>query len=215
MNQHETSMMSLPGSKGEHALQIELGSEKRALGFYNNQVLGYLNPAMREFVAKQSMMFIATSDASGECDCSFRAGGTGFVWAVTEKHLLWPEYRGNGVVASGGNVRENPHMGVLFIDFVEHTMGLHVNGKAQLRDDGAFDVLPPQIRKAVAEENKTVGGKKPVFWFLLEVEEAYMHCSKHIPRLVPAEKSIDWGTDDVVRKGGDFFKVKAEKQAAL
>lgn len=214
MSEHETQQPSLPGSSGEHALQLELGSEKRALGFYNNQMLDHLNPAMREFIAKQTMMFIASSDAHGECDCSFRAGGAGFVRVVDQKHLIWPEYRGNGVVASGGNVRENPHMGVLFMDFLEHTIGLHVNGKAFLREDGAFGVLPKDVRKAVESENATTGGKKPAFWFLLEVEEAYIHCAKHIPHLVPYEKSIEWGTDDVARKGGDFFKVKVEKKLA-
>ena len=212
MTEHETDKPSLPGSNGEHILQLELGSEKRALGFYNNQMLDYLNLPMQEFIAKQTMMFIASSDAHGECDCSFRAGDAGFVWVVDKKHIMWPEYRGNGVVASGGNVKENPHMGVLFMDFLENTIGLHINGKAFLREDGAFDALPAEIQKAVAAENATTGGKKPAFWFLLEVEEAYIHCAKHIPHLVPYEKSIDWGTDDVVRKGGDFFKVKAEKK---
>ena len=215
MTEHETNKPHLPGSKGEHALQIELGSDKRALGFYNNQMLDYLNPAMQEFIAQQSMMFIASSDAHGECDCSFRSGGTGFVWVVDQKRIMWPEYRGNGVMASGGNVKENPHLGVLFMDFIEQTIGLHINAKAHLREDGAFDGLPEKILKAVAEENATTGGKKPAFWLLLEVEEAYIHCAKHIPHLAPAEKNIDWGTDDVVKKGGDFFNVKAEKKRGM
>ncbi len=41
------------------------------------------------------------------------------------------------------------------------------------------------------------------------VEEAYIHCSKHIPRLAPVPRSRAWGTDDVKRKGGDFFGAKA------
>jgi predicted pyridoxine 5'-phosphate oxidase superfamily flavin-nucleotide-binding protein len=215
MSEHNTEKPKLPGSHGEHALQIELGNEKRALGFYNNQMLDYLNPAMQEFIAKQTMMFIASSDAHGECDCSYRAGEPGFVWVVDKKHIMWPEYRGNGVVASGGNVKENPHMGILIMDFLENTIGLHINGKAFLREDGAFDVLPAEFQQKVAAENATTGGKKPAFWFLVEVEEAYIHCAKHIPRLVPYEKSIDWGTDDVVKKGGDFFSVKAEKKREM
>lgn len=212
MSEHKTGKPLLPGSNGERVLQRELGNEKRALAFYSKQMLDHLNPAMREFVAQQSMMFVASSDAHGECDCSFRSGGVGFVRAVDQKHLLWSEYRGNGVMASGGNVIENPHMGLLFVDFLRHTIGLHVNGKAHLREDGAFDVLPKNIRRAVADENASSEGKKPAFWFLLEVEEAYIHCAKHIPHLAPIEKKIDWGTDDVVRKGGDFFDVKADKK---
>ncbi len=212
MSERETNAPHLPGSDGEHALQIELGTEKRALGFYNNQMLDYLNDEMQKFIAKQSIMFVASSDTHGECDCTFRGGEPGFVRVIDKKRIVWPEYRGNGVTASGGNVRENPHLGILFMDFVESTMGLHINGKAWLSAEGSFEGLPEDVQNFINDENATIGGKKPVFWFLLEVEEAYAHCAKHVPQYVPAEKVLDWGTDDVVKKGGDFFKVKAEKR---
>ena len=41
-----------------------------------------------------------------------------------------------------------------------------------------------------------------------KVEEAYIHCSKHIPKLKKQDKIIHWGTDDEKLKGGDFFKTK-------
>lgn len=203
----------LPGSRGEHTLQVELGSDRRAIAFYGNQMLDRLNPAMQRFIARQSLMFIASADGRGECDCSFRAGDPGFVVVVDEKHVMWPEYRGNGVMASGGNVRENPHMGLLLMDFGE-TVGLHINGRAELREDGAFVGLPAEVRRFVQQERTSSGGKRPAFWFLVEVEEAYLHCSKHIPRLVPGDKVIDWGTDDDVKKGGDYFGVRAGRQRA-
>ena len=43
---------------------------------------------------------------------------------------------------------------------------------------------------------------------VVQVEEAYIHCSKHIPRLQKLDKTIHWGTDDPVSKGGDFFRAK-------
>jgi uncharacterized protein len=212
MSNASTTESVLPGSAGEHTLQIELGNERRALGFYNNQMLDYLNAAMQEFIARQSMMFIASADAHGECDCSFRAGGVGFVRVVDRKRVLWPEYRGNGVTASAGNVKENPHMGLVFIDFVKDTIGLHINGKAELSVDGTFDNLPEEVQRYIHSENTTAQGKKPAFWFLIEVEEAYAHCAKHIPRFAPADKNMDWGTDDEVKKGGDYFGVRAARQ---
>ena len=42
----------------------------------------------------------------------------------------------------------------------------------------------------------------------IEVEEAYIHCSKHIPLLKSLDKEIHWGTDNEKFKGGDFFKTK-------
>lgn len=69
----------MSGSHGEHALQQQYGTKKRAENFYDRQVLDYLNRSMREFIEQQEMVFIATADANGECDCSFRAGLAGFV----------------------------------------------------------------------------------------------------------------------------------------
>lgn len=214
MNGSRPESPPLPGSAGEHALQAEWGNEKRAQAFYRNQMLDHLNPAMQAFIAEQSMLFIASADGHGECDCSFRAGGAGFVRVVDAKRVLWPEYRGNGATASAGNVKENGHLGLLLMDFVHDTVGLHINGKAWLSQDGVFPELPEETRRFIAAETAAGGGKKPAFWFLVEVEEAYLHCAKHVPRLRPADKDLDWGTDDDVKKGGDYFGVRAARQRA-
>src|SRR6516225_9047377 len=94
---------NLPGSRGEHELQERYGTRSRAEAFYKRQVLSYLNPNMRTFIASQEMFFLATADGHGECDVSFRAGEPGFVHVLNERTLLLPEYRGNGVLASLGN----------------------------------------------------------------------------------------------------------------
>ncbi len=203
--------MANPGSRGEHELQERFGTTKRALAFYNNQVLDYLNPLMQAFVTHQEMLFIATADAHGECDCSFRAGLPGFVHILDEKTLLYPEYRGNGVVASLGNIAENPHIGMIFIDFFESTVGLHVNGTATIMENATLidrSDIPDEIRQDIAVE----GGRKPERWVIVEVEEAYIHCSKHIPLLEKRDKTIHWGTDDIVCKGGDYFQAKTSRR---
>src|SRR5262249_4699569 len=111
------------GSHGEHLLQEQLGSSARANAFYRKQMPDRLNAWMRKFIAKQEMVFIASADANGECDCSFRAGMKGFVRVLDEQTLVYPEYRGNGVLASLGNVVDNPHLGMIFVDFFRHTIG--------------------------------------------------------------------------------------------
>ena len=87
---------------------------------------------MRQFIQRMEMAFIATSNRSGECDCSFRAGPAGFIKVVDERTLAYPEYRGNGVMASLGNMLEKPHIGVFLADFTHDLIGLHVNGHASL-----------------------------------------------------------------------------------
>ncbi|MCH8242887.1 MAG: pyridoxamine 5-phosphate oxidase, partial [Planctomycetes bacterium] len=89
--------MANPGSEGEHKLQRRHGTEDRAQAFYRKQMLTYLNDDMRRYIARQEMVFIATSDSRGDCDCSFRGGLPGFVHVWDKKRLAFPEYRGNGV----------------------------------------------------------------------------------------------------------------------
>lgn len=197
----------LPGSNGEHALQEQYGTVKRASTFYDRQMLDYLNVKMRRFIERQEMVFIATSDSKGACDCSFRAGLPGFVVVLDEKTLLYPEYRGNGVWASLGNISENPHIGMMFIDFIQDTIGLHVNGKAKIMENAELlqrHDLPASIR----QETRIERGRQPERWVLVEVEEASIHCSKHIPLFAKRDKRIHWGSDDMRSKGGNYFHAK-------
>ncbi|MBV8377978.1 MAG: pyridoxamine 5'-phosphate oxidase family protein [Verrucomicrobia bacterium] len=195
------------GSAGEKLLQEKFSTEKRAQAFYSHQVLNYLNERMREFIACQEMVFIATADEHGESDCSFRAGPKGFVEVVNERELRYPEYRGNGVMASLGNLVGNAHVGMLFIDFFESKIGLHVNGTARIVEEPCY--ADPELQKT-AEGSRA--GSPVEHWVEVKVEEAYIHCSKHIPRLKKVPKDIFLGTDEAVRKGGDYFGVKRAKE---
>ena len=192
----------IPGSDGEHRLQREFGTERRAHAFYDHQVLDRLSERMQAFIAAREMMFVSTADAAGNCDCSIRAGPPGFVRVVGEHTLAYPEYRGNGVMASLGNISENAHVGLLFVDFFASTVGCHVNGTARIVEN---DTLPAPLQPPA---DAAEGGRTPERWVVVHVEEAYIHCSKHIPRLAKLDKDIPWGTDDPVAKGGDFFAVK-------
>lgn len=192
----------LPGSQGEHFFQHQQGSLSRARAFYHKQMLDRLNPSMREFLGEQEMFFLATADGKGECDCSFRAGEKGFLRVLDERTLLYPEYRGNGVYASLGNISENPHVALLIVDFFRHGIGLHVNGKASIR---AHEEL---LRACRLPPDCPDGRRQPELWVVVEVVEAYIHCSKHIPLLAKRPKEIDWGSDDARKKGGDFFHAK-------
>src|SRR5215211_5295088 len=72
-----------PGSRGEQDLQRRYGSEERARRFYEQQMLDRLNERMIQFIGRQEMVWIATADGHGECDCSFLAGPPGFVRCST------------------------------------------------------------------------------------------------------------------------------------
>lgn len=197
-------------ARGEHILQEQYGTAKRAQAFYGNQMLSYLNEGMIRFIGNQKMVFIATADGKGDCDSTFRAGEAGFVRVVNDKTLIYPEYRGNGVYASLGNMLENPHIGLLFIDFTEHQIGLHINGKAAIVENE--DLVKANLEEQMWQELKESEGDKPERWVMITVDEAYIHCSKHIPILREIDKEIEWGTDDEKLKGGDFFKAKQSRR---
>jgi predicted pyridoxine 5'-phosphate oxidase superfamily flavin-nucleotide-binding protein len=199
----------LPGSAGEHLLQERCDTVDRARRFYSTQVLDHLNERMREYVSRQEMMFVATADARGECDCTFRAGPPGFVLVLDERRVAWPEYRGNGVLASLGNLIENAHVGVLFVDFFRDAIGLHVNGRAVVVDDAVMRAAYPGLPV------DPVPGRRAERWVEVTVVEAYVHCAKHIPRLLKLPRDRAWGTDDMRRKGGDFFGVAADAVAGV
>lgn len=194
----------LAGSTGERILQARLGFQDRAARFYREQLLDRLNERMIDFVGRQEMVFIATADGAGECDCSFRAGPAGFVVVMDERTLAYPEYRGNGVMASLGNIEENGHIGMFFGDFFTHQIGLHVNGTATVVED--VDLRARYPRLPVPD----IPGRQARLWVQVGVEEAYIHCSKHLPRLKRVPRDRSWGTDDVRAKGGDFFGAKDE-----
>jgi uncharacterized protein len=183
------------------------GTQDRARRFYEDQVLDHLNAAMRAFVARQEMAFVATADERGECDCSFRAGPPGFLAVLDERTLAYPEYRGNGVMASLGNIRENAHIGILLIDFFTDIIGLHVNGNARVVADARMRRAHPGLPEPGTP------GRRAAHWVVVDVEEAYIHCSKHIPLLARLPRERYWGTDDFKRKGGDFFGARADRRA--
>lgn len=198
---------AMSGSPGEHVLQDALGTRDRAARFSRDQVSAVLTPRMQEFIGRMEMAWIATSDGAGRCDCSFRSGTTGFVRVLDERTLAYPDYRGNGVMASSGNLLENSHIGMWFGDFDRELIGLHVNGRAEV-------LLPDQMRAShPAFPEPEHPGRRPTHWVTVSVEEAYVHCRKHLPRLVSQPVARNWGTDNQLAKGGDYFGVAASRHA--
>ena len=88
----------------------------------------------RAFIASRSMVFVATADAQGRPECSYKGGLPGFMRVLDDRTLAFPDYDGNGMYRSWGNVLVNPAVGLLFLDF-EVPKRLRVNGSAQIATD--------------------------------------------------------------------------------
>src|SRR5919199_105210 len=70
----------------------------------------------RAFIEARDMFFLATADAEGRPQCSYKGGDPGFVRVVDERTLAFPNYDGNGMYLSMGNLLENANVGLLFVD---------------------------------------------------------------------------------------------------
>jgi predicted pyridoxine 5'-phosphate oxidase superfamily flavin-nucleotide-binding protein len=96
----------------------------------------------RQFIESRRLFFLATADADGQPDCSYKGGEPGFVRVTGEDELAFPSYDGNGMFRSLGNVLVNAAVALLFIDF-ERPNRLRVNGRATIAErDPLLEAFP-------------------------------------------------------------------------
>lgn len=88
----------------------------------------------RRFIEARDMFFLATADAEGRPQCSYKGGAPGFVRVLDAHTIAFPSYDGNGMFLSTGNVAANPQVGLLFID-LEGGSRLRLNGVASIVDN--------------------------------------------------------------------------------
>jgi hypothetical protein len=88
----------------------------------------------RVFIHSRRFFFLATADAQGQPDCSYKGGDPGFVRVTAPDELAFPSYDGNGMFRSLGNVLVNPAVSLLFMDF-EQPSRLRVIGRATVAQD--------------------------------------------------------------------------------
>lgn len=144
----------------------------------NRMFMTEFDPGVARFLEMQPFFFIATSDEHGHCDASFRSTEPGrdgqfqpSVKVIDRQRLVFPDYSGNNLFNSLGNILVNPHIGMLFIDF-QHALRFRVNGRAEIIEDpDAFgDVWSTADR-----------------YVRVTVDQVFGNCSKRIPTLIPAQ----------------------------
>src|SRR6266436_3003546 len=119
---------------GSRKLQDQFDSQRIADRLEQRTVHDTFTDKDRAFIERCPMFFLATADAEGRPDCSYKGGMPGFVRVLNSNTLAFPDYDGNGMFKSMGNILVNPHVGLLFVDF-EQPRRLRVNGRATVRED--------------------------------------------------------------------------------
>ena len=152
---------------GQRRLQDAFASAPLADRLYERLRHDRFTDADKAFIEALPFFFLATADAEGRPDCSYKGGDPGFVRILAPDRLVFPDYDGNGMFRSLGNVEVNPHVGLLFLGVGPKPARLRVNGAARvLRDD-------PQM------------ARWPGAQLLVEVSprDIFPNCPRYIPEL--------------------------------
>jgi uncharacterized protein len=121
--------------EGNRELQARFGSIPLADRLLEKTHRTAFTDGDKAFVESLPFFFLATADAEGRPDCSFKGGDPGFVRVLAPEVLVFPDYDGNGMFKSLGNIRRNPHVGLLFIAMGDKPRRLRVSGTAELSFD--------------------------------------------------------------------------------
>jgi predicted pyridoxine 5'-phosphate oxidase superfamily flavin-nucleotide-binding protein len=149
----------------------------------------------KTFIEHMDMFFLATVDDRGRANCSYKAGEPGFVRALDPRTIAFPNYDGNGMYLSMGNIATTGQVGLLFIDF-EQQRRMRVNGIATLHPDDALLADYPEAQ----------------FMVRVQVREVFPNCPRYIHKMkrvagsrfvpkagcktpVPAWKKGNWVSD--------------------
>jgi len=159
--------------QGNRDLQDAFGS--RALADRLEETLAHdrFSDADAAFIAAQSFFFLATADADGRPDCSFKGGPPGFARVVAPDRLEFPDYDGNGMFKSLGNILANPQVGLLFIAMGDKPQRIRVNGRAEVVRDRAARAGVPGAQLMVR----------------VTPEAIFPNCPRYIPNLATGEPS--------------------------
>ena len=124
-------------------------------------------------IIKNSNFFFIASSWNGYIDCNIKSGDPGFVKIIDNETIEYPEYDGNSMYRTAGNIFKNPNVGLLFINFDGESRRIRINGCATIHHDN----------KTL---NRHFGAK-----FVIRIKcEIYPNCPRYIPNLDTKKPSV-------------------------
>jgi predicted pyridoxine 5'-phosphate oxidase superfamily flavin-nucleotide-binding protein len=129
----ESPSPEIPGGyhSGSRELQDHYDSRRIADRLEERNARSAFTEGDRTVIQAASMFFLATANEAGWPECSYKGGLPGFVRVTGDSTIAFPDYDGNGMFRSLGNITVNPHVGLLFINF-EKPSRLRLNGLASV-----------------------------------------------------------------------------------
>jgi len=157
---------------GNRALQEKYGGRDVADKIVELVESSEINDDFKAFIESVPFFFLATS-SSEITDCSFKGGAPGFVRVVAPDRLIFPDYDGNRMYKSLGNIASNPNIGMLFMKFgAEEGQGalflrVRINGQAVVHDDHPALAQYPGAHRVVE----------------VNVQHVYPNCPRYVPQM--------------------------------
>jgi predicted pyridoxine 5'-phosphate oxidase superfamily flavin-nucleotide-binding protein len=186
--------------KGHRTLQDQFDTRRMADRLDEAIVRDSLDEEDTLFVQGLDMFFLASVDDRGFPTCSYKAGEPGFLRVVDPRTLAFPNYDGNGMYLSMGNILQTKQVGLLFIDFENQTR-MRVQGEATIDAGDPLMADYPEAQFIVRVQIRDVFPNCP----------RYIHKLSHVARSpfvpqagcetpVPGWKTREWVSDVLPEK---------------
>ncbi|WP_158964971.1 pyridoxamine 5'-phosphate oxidase family protein [Chachezhania sediminis] len=131
-----------------------------------------MEPPNIDFIASRDFFFLSTVNDRGEPTVSYKGGAPGFVKVLDANTLVFPNFDGNGMFKSMGNIASMTKIGMLFID-METPNRVRVQGEATLSTDPADLALYPGANMVVK----------------VTVTSCFLNCARYIHKHTRVEAS--------------------------
>ena len=182
---------------GNRTLQAQFDTERLAGRISDTLVKDHIDAHDKAFIERMDMFFLATVDDQGHANCSYKGGEPGFVRVIDERTIAFPNYDGNGMYLSMGNVLKTKQAGMLFIDF-ENRWRMRLNGEATIDAHDPLMADYPEAQFIVRVTAREVFPNCPRYIHQMKLVQR----SKFVPKPecatpVPAWKTGGW-VDDVL-----------------
>ena len=181
--------------EGSRGLQDRFDTRRLADRIEQRLVVAQIGDADKAFIESLDMFFLATADDANQPSCSYKGGEPGFVRVVDPVTIAFPNYDGNGMFLSMGNVAQNKRVGMLFTDF-ERQRRLRLSGEASVAFDDPLRAAYPEAQFIVRVAVTHVFPNCPRYIHRYRLVER----SSFVPKSgcetpVPNWKKSDWATD--------------------
>ena len=172
---------------GNRALQDRFDTRRLADLMEERAVHDDISDNDKAFMEARDMFFIATADEEGRTNCSYKGGEPGFVRVVDEHTIAFPNYDGNGMYLSMGNLLKNPSVGLLFIDF-ENQRRMRFNGIASIDEHDPLMAEYPEAQFIIRVSARELFSNCPRYIHKYQLVER----SKYVPKEACETPVPDW-----------------------